>query len=129
MTPLSKLDNLLTQFAKAVNSMSAALSQHKDEFVRDSAIKRFEFTFELAWKTMKAFLEEQGILCESPRACFKEAFRQGIIEYEEIWLEILKLRNQTSHTYKENLAEEVYSRLPEILSRFEKLLGEIKKHS
>ena len=129
MTPLSKLDNLLSQFEKAINSMRAALAQHKDEFVRDSAIKRFEFTFELAWKTMKAFLEEQGIRRESPRACFKEAFSQGIIEYEEIWLEILKLRNQTAHIYNENLAEEIYSRLPEVLIRFENLPGKIKEHS
>ena len=78
---------------------------------------------------MKAFLEEQGIHRESPRACFKEAFSQGIIEYEEIWLEMLKLRNQTAHIYNENLAEKIYSRLPEVLSRFENLPGKIKEHS
>ena len=125
---MSKLESLISDFSKAVERLAEVLRQEKNEFVRDSAIKRFEIVFDLAWKTTKPYLEEKcNVICNSPRTCFREAFHQGLIEYENFWLEITSERNYTAHIYKEQLAEKIYSGLPDVLKRFQKLLEKIKQ--
>ncbi|QJA06949.1 DUF86 domain-containing protein [Thermosulfurimonas marina] len=83
------------------------------EFFRDSAIQRFEFTFELFWKALKLFLAREGRICSSPRACIREFFSLGYVEEEEAreLLEMVTFRNLTVHTYQEETAEEVFRRL------------------
>jgi len=97
------------------------MKEKKNEFIRDSAIKRFELAFDLSWKAIKAFLEEQGVTCSSPMSCFKEAYRQGVLEYKDVWISMVETRNKTVHTYDMKLAEEVYSTLPKALEAFQKL--------
>ena len=104
---MDKREALLNQYGRAVQRLAEVLEQKKNEFIRDSAIKRFEFTYELAWKAIKATLEYRGITCTSPRDCFKEAYRKKFINYEQIWLDLLDMRNETAHTYKEKTAEDV----------------------
>lgn len=125
---MAKFDTLIKQFEKGVERLDSVLQQEKNEFIRDSAIQRFEFSFELGWKTIKALLEEKGIRCYSPRDCFREAFQQGLIDYDDVWLEIVRLRNQTTHLYNEEMAEKVYERLEEVLTNFKKLLNSLKKN-
>ncbi len=55
---MSKFESLLEDFRKATGRLAEALAQEKNEFIRDSAIQRFEFCFDLSWKTLKAFLED-----------------------------------------------------------------------
>lgn len=71
-------------------------------------IQSFEFTFELSWKTLKDYLEAQGVLCMFPREVIKQAFHHGILKDGEIWLEMLNKRNLLAHTYDERLALEAY---------------------
>ncbi|MFH0785367.1 MAG: nucleotidyltransferase substrate binding protein [Pseudomonadota bacterium] len=71
-------------------------------------IQSFEFTFELAWKTLKDYLESQGVLCTFPREVIKQAFHHGILADGEIWLEMLNKRNLLAHTYDEQLALQAY---------------------
>jgi nucleotidyltransferase substrate binding protein (TIGR01987 family) len=123
----SKLENLVRQFERAVDKLSDVLKQEKNEYIRDSAIQRFEFTFDLAWKSMKAFLEESGITAYSPRDTIKGAFQVGLIDEDPVWLEMIELRNLTSHTYNEFTAEEIYEALPNVLSRCKELLERLKK--
>lgn len=109
-----KKDKLLTQFADANKRLQEALETPLTETLAlDGTIQRFEFTFELAWKTLKAFLEDQGIICRSPKACFKEAFKMGWIEDEESWISLLQARNMTSHVYSEGMAVEIYESIKE----------------
>lgn len=122
----NKFQAILQQFERAVGKFSDVLEQEKNEYMRDSAIQRFEFTFELAWKTLKAFLEEQGITVYSPRDSFKGAFQVGLIDEEPTWLETIELRNLTTHTYNESTAEEIYDALPRILVLYKKLLESLK---
>jgi nucleotidyltransferase substrate binding protein (TIGR01987 family) len=68
-------------------------------------VQSFEFTFELAWKTIKDFLFEQGISTNFPRETIKEAFHYQIIEDGHTWLEMLEKRNELSHTYNSEVAE------------------------
>ncbi len=71
-------------------------------------IQSFEFTFELAWKTLKDYLEAQGVLCTFPREVIKQAFHYGILKDGEIWLEMLNKRNLLAYTYDDQLALEAY---------------------
>ncbi|MDO8445722.1 MAG: nucleotidyltransferase substrate binding protein [Deltaproteobacteria bacterium] len=122
----SKFQATLHHFERAVGKLSDVLEQEKNEYIRDSAIQRFEFTFELAWKTLKAFLEEQGITVYSPRDSFKGAFQTGLIDEEPTWLETIELRNLTTHTYNESTAEAIYDALPRVLVLYKKLLESLK---
>jgi nucleotidyltransferase substrate binding protein (TIGR01987 family) len=88
-----------------------AVGLAEDELDRDGVIQRFEFTFELLWKTLKAILNYQGIECYSPRDCIKKAFRHGIIDDDEIFLDMLEDRNLSSHVYDEETAKEIFERI------------------
>ncbi len=120
---MSKFTEVSQSFNDALARLESALAQKKDEFMRDSAIQRFEFTFDLCWKTIKAYMEDQGIRCASPKSCLKEAFQQGLIQNETVWLEMIERRNETVHTYNAEMAEEVYVRLQE----FAKIFRELQK--
>ena len=61
-----KLHNQLRLLETAISRLEKALAQPMDEFIRDSAIQRFEFTFELLWKSVKTYAEEAGVEVFSP---------------------------------------------------------------
>ena len=127
---MTKLEALKKQYQKALTRFEEILKEEKSEIVRDSAIKRFEFTFDLAWKTIKAFLEEKkGISCFSPKECFREAFRQGLIDYDELWLKMADWRNLAVHSYSEKFAGTLYEKFPETLKLFQFLNQKIKKET
>ena len=105
------LRNRVAEFERCLEKFKEVLQKPKDDIVRDSAIKRFELCFEIAWKSLKDYVTHEGIICRSPRSCLKEAFSMGLIEDEDAWLAILEDRNLSVHTYDEALAEELYKRL------------------
>jgi nucleotidyltransferase substrate binding protein (TIGR01987 family) len=120
------LEERLTQLKRCLERLREVLEEEKNPVVRDSAIKRFELCFELLWKTLKDYLEREGIICRSPRGCLKEAFALGLLKSESEWLEILKDRNLSVHTYLEELAEEIYEKLPSHLKAMEKLAAKLE---
>lgn len=75
-------------------------------YIATGLIQRFDFITELAWKSLKDYLEDQGlsISMASPRAVLKEAYASGIVDDETVWNEILQARNLTSHIYDEKTA-------------------------
>ncbi|MEI7482589.1 MAG: HI0074 family nucleotidyltransferase substrate-binding subunit [Elusimicrobiota bacterium] len=110
---MTKQEAQLDQFKKALARLNEALAAPKSDIVRDSAIQRFEFTIDMAWKLVKTCLEEKyGVVCQAPKECFREAYKQKLLAYDEFWLELIDMRNQTSHTYKEEVAQSVFERLP-----------------
>lgn len=81
--------------------------------VRDATIQRFEYTFEAVWKFLREYLgNKEGIICNSPKSCFREAFSLGFLKEEEAaeFLEMTDRRNETAHTYKEEVAQLIYSK-------------------
>jgi nucleotidyltransferase substrate binding protein (TIGR01987 family) len=97
----------------ALVRLEDALSRPFDEFIRDSAIQRFEFTFELFWKTLKSFCEDEGLRVHSPREALRGGFQAGLLSEaeDEHVFRMLEDRNLTSHTYNVATAEEIFSRL------------------
>jgi nucleotidyltransferase substrate binding protein (TIGR01987 family) len=123
---MNKLEVLKIDFEKSLKKFNEILNTPVSEITRDAALKRFEFTFDLAWKTLQAYLEEnKGIVCKSPKECIREAYRLGIIDYDEKWLNIFDWRNQIVHEYSEDFAEELFEKLPDVLKIFEELLKRI----
>ena len=102
---------ILNSFKKSLQRLEEILKAEKTVANRDSAIKRFEFTVELAWKSIQKFLRGEEIICRSPKECLKEAFKFGLVEDDPKWIEMLEDRNLTAHTYNEKTAEDVYNRL------------------
>ena len=90
------------------------VSEELREIYRDSLIKRFEFSYDLTWKYLKYFLEENyGIVVNSSKTVFRECLGQKIINEEELKL-LLKMvddRSVTSHIYNESFAQEISERI------------------
>ena len=103
---INALENALTRLNE---SLQFDLSK---PLVVDACIQRFEFCIELTWKTLKKCLAIEGIEANTPRECIQQAYSIHWINDESAWLSMLKDRNLTSHTYKEDLALEIYHRLP-----------------
>lgn len=120
---MKKSAALREDFAAAIGRLEQALALPKDDIVRDSAIQRFEISFELCWKFLKAYLEEEhNASCTSPRTCFRAAFKNGVLNNDPFWIDLTVLRNYTVHTYSESLADHVYGRLAEVARRFHDVL-------
>ena len=77
------------------------------EAERGGLIQFFEAAFELSWKTMKDYLEAQGIDAKTPRDAIKQAFHIELIEDGHVWMQALENRNLTAHTYNEKMSLEI----------------------
>ncbi|MBW9158059.1 nucleotidyltransferase substrate binding protein [Clostridium tagluense] len=99
----------------------------RNEIIRDSLIQRFEFTYELTHKTLKEFMNFQGVTLENsfPRTIFKKAYVNNIISDELVWINLLEDRNSTSHIYNEKLANEIAER---IANKYVDSIGELIKN-
>ncbi|MBM5781928.1 MAG: nucleotidyltransferase [Pelagibacterales bacterium] len=91
-------------YEKAFALLSDALKDGSDKLSlleKEGALQRFEFTFELAWKVMKDYLEESGVVINTvtPKNVIKQAFAAKIIENGQVWIDMLMSRNLMSHTY------------------------------
>lgn len=117
---MKKLETKLNNFTAANKRLREAVTAYKNDksnaLYRDALIQRFEFTFELAWKTTSDILRGQGIVMDviSPKSVFKAAYGAGYIDDEEVWVKIIDDRNSMSHTYDEetaiNIADEICNR-------------------
>lgn len=96
------------EFLTALTRLKEACEQPENSFMRDAVIQRFEFTYELAWKTLQLILNEKDIDVRNPRDTLKAALEQGLIEDGSLWSELHKNRNLTTHTYDEEEANKIY---------------------
>ena len=118
-----KFDNLLRQLKDAYARFEEVMQKKKTMIIRDSAIQRFEFTFELIWKTLKAYLQKQGAKeLFFPRDVLKSAYQAKLIEDNPQWLKMLETRNLTSHLYKESMAEQAYASFKNYLPLIKELI-------
>nr|VFK55654.1 MAG: nucleotidyltransferase substrate binding protein, HI0074 family [Candidatus Kentron sp. TC] len=119
-----KAEVLLSDLSRALIQLTDALALSPDhDVIRAGCIRYFEFTFELAWKIVKAFAEEEGLNPGgSPKACLKNAFALGWINEEAVWLEMLDARNRMSHVYDALDAMNIYERLPEFIGPLKNLV-------
>lgn len=113
------MERLKLKYEDTLRALSTLEDISKETFsviVRDAAIQRFEYTFESLWKFLKEYLkEEEGLIANSPKTCFREIFSLGFLDEEETaqCLDMTDRRNDTSHTYKEAIAQIIYGRIEE----------------
>jgi len=93
-------------FEKAYNTFNRMIDRYEkeseDEAIQMALVQSFEFTFELAWNTMKDYLENEGFNeIGNSKQAVRVAFQAGLITEAETWMDIIKRRNLTSHTYNE----------------------------
>jgi nucleotidyltransferase substrate binding protein (TIGR01987 family) len=111
-------------YKKALAQLANGLDiEEPSDLEREGIIQRFEYTFDLAWKTLKDYLEFQGIAdITGSRDTFREAFSFGMIEKGDLWMEMIESRNLTSHTYNEETASKILESIRnEYLSLFKSL--------
>ncbi len=111
---MEKLKLIAEDTKRALGTLEEILDTPYSVIVRDAAIQRFEYTFEVFWKLIKEYLRvKEGIVCNSPKSCFREAFSVKLMTEEEIMKALLMAddRNLTSHTYREEVAEEIYRKI------------------
>jgi len=83
-----------------------------DEMIKEGLIQRFEYTHELAWNVMKDYAAYQGNAnVGGSRDATREAFQLKLISNGKVWMDMIGSRNKTSHTYNEETADEIYSRI------------------
>jgi nucleotidyltransferase substrate binding protein (TIGR01987 family) len=91
-------------FEKALKQLEEAVERYDSLSVleKEGMVKRFEYTFELAWKTLKDYLESQEVIAKFPRDVVKQSFQYELIEDGELWMDMLERRNEMAHTYDES---------------------------
>ncbi|WP_439239887.1 nucleotidyltransferase substrate binding protein [Lonepinella sp. BR2474] len=129
-----RLKQRFEHYQKALARLSEAIEKCDDaiekidglieNIVQESIIQRFEFTHELAWKLMKDILQYEGDFEGGSRTATREAFNLGYISQGEVWMEMIKTRNLTVHTYNEDILEDEFNK---IISQYFPLLLEFRQ--
>lgn len=127
---LEKAINTLESALKFYESQKNAVGPEQRDLMRDGVIQRFEYTFELSWKTIKRFLEMYGLEkvdALNNRDLFRVGFENGLIKDPVQWFDYLSDRNQTSHVYDPNVAADVFSSAQKFLTDAAFLLERLKE--
>ena len=114
----------------ATNRLKEALNEEESELMIDAVLHRYEFTFELAWKTLKDYLEYSGVAIStgSPREVIKESFAHNLISDGEVWIKMMLARNSLSHLYDEETSRQVYNEIKDkYIYQIEKLIERLNK--
>jgi nucleotidyltransferase substrate binding protein (TIGR01987 family) len=122
---IEDLKRALNRLKEAYEMANLMRNSEHYEFFRDSAIQRFEFTVEILWKSIKSFLfEVEGITCRSPKSCIREFLSASYLSPQETTtlLKMVDDRNRTSHTYHEEVAEEIFNNLGGYITAMKKTL-------
>lgn len=107
---LQKIENYCKAVDRLNEAMPALVQNPDSTIIRDGVIQRFEFTFELAWKSLKEYMEDQGADMSGitfSKQVFKAAYAAQIINDAKVWLDMLDSRNITSHVYDDRQAAKV----------------------
>ena len=123
-----------SNYNKAVNQLTKFIDKSNlNELEEQGLIQAFEYTYELAWNTIKDFYENQAETnIQGSRDAIRMAFRRGLIKNGEKWMAMIKSRTLTSHTYNEEIAKEVINSIINTYYQefilLQKKLNELKKN-
>lgn len=120
------LQILIKNLKKANSRLKEATKAPPTQLNKDATLQRFEFTFELSWKAIQAYMRDQGLDCLSPKSCIREAARLGLIANPKTWLEFLEARNLIAHTYNQRVANKIYKKALKFPQEVENLLKNLE---
>lgn len=102
-----RFQNFEKAYRRLRHAIEVVKKEPDNEVLTAGLIQTYEFTFELAWKTLKDYLEMEGFTVPSPRSTIRQAFQSGYLQNAEDWMQALNDRNLTTHTYDEQIAAKV----------------------
>ena len=119
---IQRFDSFLRALSQLEEACALAASRPLSRLEEQGLIQAFEFTHELAWKTLKDFLESRGTRdLYGSKDTTREAFRNGLVNDGDVWMDMIVSRNLTSHTYDEATASRISARI------LENYFGEFKR--
>ena len=99
---IQRFNNFSKAFAQLKDGVELAKERKLSKLEEQGLIQSFECTHEMAWNTMKDFLEERGVQnLYGSKDATREAFKAGLIKNGDVWMDMIKSRNLTFHTYNE----------------------------
>jgi nucleotidyltransferase substrate binding protein (TIGR01987 family) len=103
-----RFQNYRLALARLTEAVDLSRQRGLSDLEKQGLVQAFEFTHEMAWNVLKDYLEEQGFTgVIGSKGATRQAFKDGLIEDGEIWMEMIQARNQTSHTYNLDVAERI----------------------
>lgn len=109
---IQRLDNFSTALSQLESAVHVSKSRQLNDLEKQGIIQAFEFTHELAWNVLKDYFEYQGNMAiTGSRDASREAFQKGLIKNGTAWMEMIKSRNLTSHTYNKTIAEDIVKKI------------------
>lgn len=120
----------IQELEKAINSLDEALELYKSaaddsqrRAFRDAAIQRFEFSIELSWKTSMKLLGSNTVAAKN---AIRDMARSNLITNPTQWINFIDCRNETSHSYDEDVAKKVFAVIQQFLPEAQALLATLK---
>jgi len=115
---------VLATLGRALDRLREALAEPEDNpLAIDGTIQRFEFAIELFWKALRRLLIREGVTTTTPREALQAAFQAGWLADEGAWLQMLRDRNETSHTYNQVTARRIYASVRSTFPEMERAYG------
>ncbi|MFH0735441.1 MAG: nucleotidyltransferase substrate binding protein [bacterium] len=109
---IQRFNNFIKAFRELKSAFEEYSKRELSKLEKQGAIQCFEYSHGLAWNVLKDYLTEQGIMdIIGSKDSTREAFKVGLIKNGEVWMEMIKARNLTSHTYNEDYAEAVFTEI------------------
>ncbi len=125
--PIQKAMILIESLSQAHARLKEAENFPDDLPHRESTIKRFEFSFELSWKLMKAIAQINDKNVYSPKNAIRAAAQFNLIDKPKTWMDFANARNLTTHTYQEDIALSIYKMVSGFTPLVEQLLTNARK--
>ncbi len=130
---MSRLSERIENFNRAFEIYKEAAADFKQEKILThmALVQSFEVCFELAWKCLKDYMAENGVIANYPKEVIKEAFNKETLKNAQLWIDMLNVRNSISHEYNMDKINRYLSDMCTIyfkeLARFHSWLGEINE--
>ena len=105
---IQRFNNFKRSLKQLENAMALMEERELSDLEKQGVIQAFEYNYELAWNVLKDFYEYQGDQdIQGSRDAIRTAFKRGLIANGEVWMNMIKSRAMTSHTYREDIAKEI----------------------
>lgn len=126
-----RFNNYINAFTELSEGIALSTTRPLSRLEKQGVIQGFEYTHELAWNLLKDYLEYQGIVgLIGSRDSTREAFKRGLVHDGDIWMEMIKSRNLTSHAYDRETAEHIFTAIQSrYFNEFQKLHAEFTARS